>query len=32
LYLIEFLEELGEKQGSIPIVNDNSGAIAIAEN
>jgi len=32
MYLIEFLEELGEKQGSVPIGNDNSGAIAIAEN
>ena len=32
LFFKEFLEELGENQGSIPIGNDNSGAIAIAEN
>ena len=32
MFLIEFLEELGEKQGAVPMGCDNTGAIAIAEN
>jgi hypothetical protein len=32
MFLIELFEELGEKQGPVPLGNDNSGAIAIAEN
>jgi hypothetical protein len=32
MFLIEFLEELGETQGPVPMGNDNTGAIAIAEN
>jgi hypothetical protein len=32
MFLIKLMEELGEQLGPVPMGNDNSGAIAIAEN